>query len=42
MEDRDHAREVIENAVFRALEAGMTKKEIREEFEYALENAEDV
>jgi N-acetylglucosamine kinase-like BadF-type ATPase len=38
---REKARTAIEDAVFQALEAGMTKDEIEAEFKYALESAEE-
>lgn len=38
----ERIREVIEDAVHRALEAGWTPAMIREEMDYALENAEEL
>lgn len=40
-DDKERARTAIEDAVYRALEAGMTAAEITAEVEYAIENADD-
>ena len=40
-QQRERAREAVEEAVNRMLEAGFSKDEIRDEFEYALENADE-
>lgn len=37
---KERAREAIEDAVFRGLEAGMTSEEILAEVKYVLENAD--
>jgi N-acetylglucosamine kinase-like BadF-type ATPase len=38
---KETARERLEDAIYRALEAGLTEKEITEEVEYTLKNYED-
>lgn len=38
---KERARTAIEDAVYRALEAGMTEQQIRDEVEYTLEAADD-
>ncbi len=38
---KEAARSALEDAVYRALEAGMKPEEIVEEVRYALESAED-
>jgi hypothetical protein len=38
---KDLAREKLDDAIWEALEAGMTQKEITEEVEYTLKNYED-
>jgi N-acetylglucosamine kinase-like BadF-type ATPase len=40
-DDKERARMEIEDAVYRALEAGMTAQEIKAEVDYALESADD-
>lgn len=41
MDSKEKAREFLEDAVYRALEADLTQEEIREEVEYTLKNYED-
>jgi hypothetical protein len=40
-DDKERARLDLEDAVYRALEAGMTAEEVVEEVRYALENADE-
>jgi hypothetical protein len=40
-EDKERARNALEDAIFRCLEAGMTKDDLRTEFDYLLETADD-
>jgi Xaa-Pro aminopeptidase len=40
MDAKDIARAALEDAVFRAQDAGMTEDEIRAEVDYILENSE--
>lgn len=41
MPSKEAVREALEDAVYRALEAGMTADEIKSEVEYAIESVED-
>lgn len=39
--NKDQAREELEDAIYRALEAGVTQQEVQEDVEYTLKNYED-
>lgn len=41
MDNKEQARENLEDAIYRALEAGMTQREVQEEVEYTLNNFEE-
>jgi hypothetical protein len=40
-DDRERAREALEDAVYRCLEAGMTPEAVVAEVQYAIKTAED-
>lgn len=41
MDNKEQARENLEDAIYRALEVGMTQREVQEEVEYALKSYEE-